>query len=185
MGILGGLGGGPFDDGSPARSLQRGTRNPPKVWAEAHVDGDVLVVRMRGWRAVWAMQRRLRLPLQVIVNVGHDPDVYQRVSTKLRRSGRARTTMFKLGSQHGSDGWSFWSCGYGRNAVLIETVGIRYRFVIVEVESPAAVVQSVREVTGLSPDLPLYAPPRPQPSLRQTVRARRRGAGRQRQPPAF
>lgn len=173
MGLLGGLG-GPYDDGSPARSLQRATRNPPKRWGEVHVQGDAVVVRLSGWRAIWAMQRKLRLPLEGIVNVAHDPDVYQRVSTRLRRSARARTTMFKLGSQHGSDGWSFWSCGYARNAVLIEVRGVRYRFVIIEVESPAAVVQSIREATGLAPDTPLYAPPPPTPTFRETMRARRR-----------
>jgi hypothetical protein len=41
--------------------------------------------------------------------------------------------------------------------VLIETAGYRYRYVIVEVAEPAAVVQAVAEATHLAP--PVSRPP--------------------------
>ena len=154
MGILGGR---PLDDAGPAAPIDRSSRQPPKLWGALRVEGDSLVVARSGWRAVWAVQRRLRIPLGVITSVAHEPAVFVIVSTKLRKSRRARSTLFKLGSQHGREGWSFWACGYGRNAVLIETAGYRYRYVIVEVAEPAAVVQAVAEATHLAP--PVSRPP--------------------------
>ena len=157
MGILGGR---PLDDAGPAAPLDRSSRQPPKVWGALRVEGDAVVVTLSGWRAVWAVQRRLRIPVGVITGVTHEPAVYVIVSTKLRKNRRARSTTFKLGSQHGREGWSFWACGYGRNAVLIETAGFRYRYVVVEVAEPAASVRAIAQASGLAP------PPPPPPTPR-------------------
>jgi hypothetical protein len=45
---------------------------------------------------------------------------------------------------HGIDGWSFWSIGMGRNAVLIECSGERFRYVVIEVADPVATVREIR-----------------------------------------
>ncbi|MFZ0173351.1 MAG: hypothetical protein WAL04_16845 [Acidimicrobiales bacterium] len=113
------------------------------------VEGDSLVVRLTGWRMIWALQRGLRVPLSSVVAVTHDPAAYQHVSRRLRQARRARTTLFKVGAQHGRDGWSFWACGFARNAVLVETTGVRYRFLVVEVADPDAVAETVRSAAGL------------------------------------
>jgi hypothetical protein len=149
MGLLGGR--APDDGTALTPSMPR---RPPAVWARVDADGDVLVVRLRGWRAIWATQRVLRIPLKAVVGVTHDPAVYQHVSTRIRKARRP-TTMFKLGAQHGRDGWSFWACGMARNAVLIETDGVRYRFVIAEVADPKACVQALREAAAIpAPKVP-------------------------------
>lgn len=155
MGILGG---GPLDDDNVVlEPLSRSTHRPPKVWGVLQVDGDSLAVRLSGWRALWAVQRRVRVPIASVIRASHEPGVYQLVSIRLRQRRRNRTTLFKLGSQHGQHGWSFWACGFGRNAVLVETVGTRYRYLVVEVAEPEAVAASIREAAGLNP--PATAPP--------------------------
>lgn len=148
MGLLGGRA---SNDGMPVAPVVRSSRKPPYIWGSMEVEGDSLVVRLEGWRAVWAVKRVLRLPVSSLVGVMHDPAAYQRISTRLRKSRGSRSTLFKLGSQHGQDGWSFWACGWARNAVVVETTGARYRFVIVEVADPPAVVRAVSQAAGLVP----------------------------------
>jgi hypothetical protein len=71
--------------------------------------------------------------------------VYGIVSTSLRIRVRPRSHVFRLGVFRGRNGWSFWACGIGRGAVLIETEGYRFRFVVFEVARPGAAVSSIEE----------------------------------------
>lgn len=141
-----------------------------KVWGMLEVEGDMVVVRLEGWRVLWATKKTLRVPLSAVTAVEHDPLVYQRVSTRLRRRSRwlRSGSLFKVGAYHGLDGWSFWACGMARNAVVVETSGTRYRFVVVEVADPAAVVGALREAAGIAP-----APPPKVRSIRDAPRKRR------------
>lgn len=136
------------DDGSVA-PLVRSSRKPPVDWARVAIEGDQLVVRLDGWRAVWAVKRTLRLPVSSVVKVSVDSGAYQQISTRLRKSRRPPSLLFKLGSQHGYDGWSFWASGWGRNTVVVETTGVRYRFLVVEVSDPTRLVRTLREAAGL------------------------------------
>ncbi len=109
-----------------------------------------MVVRLSGWRAAWAMTRGIKVPLSEIVSVDHDPGVYSRVPTKTRMiATKQRTGLIKLGAYHSLQGWSFWACGAGRNAIVIETNVRRHATVVVEVENPVATVRELREAAGL------------------------------------
>lgn len=126
---------------------------PPHVWGTITVEDSEVVARVEGWRAVLATKRRLRIPLDKVVRVTHDPAPRSSVRAKLRRRA-ARTGLYRLGVYHSMDGWSFWSIGLGRNAVIIETSGARYRFVIIEVADPRATVALVRGAAGLLRSVP-------------------------------
>jgi len=154
---MGLIGGGPRDLGDPT-PMRRMSRRPPKVWATITIEPDVLVVDLKGWRAVWATKRKLQVPLQAVMAVQHDPGAYVHIRTRLRGQRRAASTTFKLGAQHSRDGWSFWSCGLARNAVVIETVGVRYRFIVLEVADPESVVARVRTAAGIKEPPPPVAP---------------------------
>jgi hypothetical protein len=127
------------------------------------VEAETLVVRLEGWRAIWAAKRTLRVPLHAVVAVRRDPGVYANITTRLRGNRRSHTSMFKLGAYPSVEGWSFWSCGMARNAVVLETVGIRYRFIVVEVADPDSVVTTVRKAAGIEAPKP---PARPLPRKR-------------------
>jgi hypothetical protein len=146
------------DDDEPVAPTFGPSRRPPKEWARVQVSDSVLVIRLAGWRAVWATTRTLRIPTGAVVAVAHDPAAHQRVNTRLRKTRGSRTALFKLGAHHGRVGWSFWACGLARNAVVIETSGVRYRFVVVEVANPKGVVEAVRQGAGIAPPSPARAP---------------------------
>ena len=55
------------------------------------------------------------------------------MKTGLRQWRKHGQGVWRIGTYHGLDGWSFWSIGLGRNAVLIECSGERLRYVVIEV----------------------------------------------------
>jgi hypothetical protein len=102
------------------------------------------VVRVRGWRKVLATKGSLRFPLASIVRIDHDPLARAHVKIGFRQWRPHGQGVWRVGVYHGLDGWSFWSIGVGRNAVLIECTGERFRYVVVEVEDAAKTVREIR-----------------------------------------
>ncbi len=140
-----------------------GLGKAPWVWARCQVEDDEVVVRLGGWRRVLATRATLRLPLASIVRVAHDPLARAHVRSGLRNWKRHGQGMWRLGIYHGIDGWSFWSIGVGRNAVLMECSGERFRYVVVEVADPARTVEEIRtavtRVTSRVPGSRVDSPP--------------------------
>ncbi|MCK4176875.1 hypothetical protein ACFFRE_00635 [Aciditerrimonas ferrireducens] len=108
------------------------------------VTADELVVELRGWRRLLALQRGVRVPLASITAVAHDPYPRSRVPVGLRRT-RARQTpgLFRYGSYHGVQGWSFWAVGSGKGALVVECDHGRYRYLVVEVPDPTATLAAI------------------------------------------
>ena len=136
------------DQVGPVTPIPGRRPHPPKVWGTITVEGDTVLARVTGWRAVGAMSRGVSVPLSAVVGVAHDPDARLHVRAKLRRRA-SRTGLVRLGTYHSLDGWSFWSIGLGRNAVVVEASGARFRYVVIEVADPAATVEEVRLAAGL------------------------------------
>jgi hypothetical protein len=102
------------------------------------------VIRLSRWRKLFATRAEIKIPLSSISRIEHDPGVRAHVRTGLRKPRRHGGGLWRLGVYHGLDGWSFWSIGIGRNAVLIEAAGERFRYVVIEVADPAQTVREVR-----------------------------------------
>lgn len=128
-----------------APSSSRSNR-PPKVWGRLVVEGDELVVHVPGWRGLAAFHRRIAVPLATVVDAAPDSTARGRVSTKLIHRRRPKATgLFRLGTYHGRSGWSFWSIGLGRNAVVVELSDGFYDFLIVEVADPVHTAREIRQ----------------------------------------
>ena len=120
-----------------------GERRAPMIWGECTLEGDGVVVRLHGWRRVLAAKGTIRFPLTSIVRVEHDPLARAHVKTGLRQWRKHGQGVWRLGTYHGLDGWSFWSIGLGRNAVLLECSGERLRYVVIEVADAKGTVQEI------------------------------------------
>jgi hypothetical protein len=125
------------------------------IWGECNVEGDQVVVRLSGWRKLLATKATLRFPLASITRVAHDPSARAHVKIGLRQWRRRGQGVWRVGIYHGLDGWSFWSIGLGRNAVLIECSGEHFRYVVIEVADARRTVGEIRaaaaRVTGRTP----------------------------------
>jgi hypothetical protein len=120
-----------------------------RPWAAVTLEEDRLVLTLSGWRQLWAMKRKVEMPFEYIIAVEHDPEVYTKIQTRVRLTRRTGTRLFRVGAYHGWMGWSFWSCGTARNAVVVETIGTQFRWLVVEVPEPLKLVRSIREATGM------------------------------------
>jgi len=116
----------------------------PWVWGELRIEQERVVVRLSGWRRVLATKAALSFPLASIARIEHDPLARAHVRSGLRNWKRHGQGIWRLGIYHGIDGWSFWSIGVGRNAVLVECSAERFRYVVVEVADPARTVREIR-----------------------------------------
>lgn len=125
-----------------------GPRRAPMIWGECKVEGDDVVVNLRGWRRLLATRGTVRLPLASIVRVDHDPSARAHVKTGLHQWRKHGQGVWRIGSYHGLDGWSFWSIGLGRNAVLIECSGERFRYVVIEVADAQHTVSEIRSAVA-------------------------------------
>ena len=149
-------------------------RRPPMVWAECEIEGEEVVVRVSGWRKVLATRASVRFSLASIVRIDHDPLARAHVKVGWRQWRRHGTGVWRVGVYHGLDGWSFWSIGVGRNAVLIECSGERFRFVVVEVADADATVREIRAAAArVTQRIPGGLESRPAPSQqRPSLRSR-------------
>lgn len=123
------------------------SNRPPRVWGTLQVEGDEVVCRLSGWRALAAITRTVSVPVSSVVRVERDPAARSHIRAKLRhRSGRSG--LFRVGPYHSLEGWSFWSMGLGQNAVVVECSGVRWRYLVVEVADPESTVTQIRQAMG-------------------------------------
>jgi hypothetical protein len=115
------------------------------------VESDQVLVRVSGWRRILATRSALSFPVASVVRIEHDPLARAHVKVGLRQWRKHGSGVWRAGVYHGLDGWSFWSIGLGRNAVLIECSGQRFRFVVVEVADPAETVREIRTAAARAP----------------------------------
>ncbi len=137
-GLLGGLFGGD-DDLGPPELAPSWSNKPPAVWGTLRAEGGEVVAHLAGWRSVAALKKRVAVPIESVVRIVHDPAARAHIPTKLRRKA-GQTGFVRVGPYHSTLGWSFWSIGLGRNAVVVETDGTRWRYLVIEVENPQATV---------------------------------------------
>lgn len=145
----GGVFGGFFDDDSLRPDPAPITSNrPPKVWGTLDIEGEELVCRLSGWRAMAAITRTVSVPVSSIVRAERDPAARNHIRAKLRRRS-GRSGLFRVGPYHSLEGWSFWSIGLGQNAVVVECAGVRWRHIVVEVADPQRTVAEIRQAMSV------------------------------------
>jgi hypothetical protein len=116
------------------------------------VTKEALIVHLRGWRRILAFQRGVRIPWEWVIRVDYDPYPKGRVPTGFRHSRYRQTPgLFRYGSYHGIEGWSFWAVGSGKGALIIECNAGRYRYVVVETKDPQVVLAQVQEARKHDP----------------------------------
>lgn len=103
-----------------------------------------LTVRLSGWRRLVALQRKVSVPLSAVTSAEAHPDPRDRVGVGARhRHVRGSASLFRYGAYPGGPGWVFWAIDSGRGAVIIGLTGVRYEFVVVEVDDPEATAAAI------------------------------------------
>lgn len=119
---------------------------------EISIAGEALAVEVLGWSKLWCLKSRLDIPLRCVRQVRADGEVPK--GFWLRWPGTSIPGVIKAGSYCNGTRCSFWDVRRRLdNIVIIELSGWKYDYVVVEVNNPAAIMESVRSAidrTGAS-----------------------------------
>lgn len=110
------------------------------------VDGDVLDIQMVGRHKLWAMKSSLRVPLQDVREVRHDPERARRFIPGVKLPGTHIPYVYTAGTFYQFDFRpDFWSVRNPDQAIVIQCgTEADYDEIIVEVDDPAATVERIR-----------------------------------------
>ena len=105
---------------------------------------DVLVLEVQGLHQLWALKRRMEIP------VAHIDRVYSEPSTKLgwwhglRLPGTHIPGYFVAGTFYQDGKCKFWDVRHPKNTIIIDLVNEGYDQLIVEVENPKDTVKEIQ-----------------------------------------
>lgn len=115
--------------------------------AHVSITDRLLTVELHGLHRVWALKRRIQVPLSHVRGATADPGIATEPkgvrAPGLRLPGVAIGTFYREGEKH------FWDVRSGRHAIVIELVGEAYTRLIVDVDDPRATVDMINR--ALSP----------------------------------
>ena len=108
------------------------------------VDGNEVVLRVRGLHQLWALKREIRIPCEQLTGVqaGMADEARKTLYRSLRLPGTFLPGVIRAGSYRTRGAWLFWDVvGKGQRAVTLSTKGHRYAQLVVDVADPKAAVQ--------------------------------------------
>lgn len=110
------------------------------------VSDDALEIDVRGMHKLSALKSSLRVPLDDVVDIRHDPERAARSFPGLRFPGTHVPALYRAGTYYQADFRpDFWTVRHPDQAVVIQCRdGAAYDEIIVEVEDPGATVARVR-----------------------------------------
>jgi len=103
---------------------------------------EVLDVELQGLHRLWALKRRIRVPLAQVRGATVDPGMVSEPKG-VRAPGLHVPGVAVVGTFTRDGERTFWDVGSGANAVVIELSGASYDRLVVEVDDPRAVADGV------------------------------------------
>lgn len=110
--------------------------------AEIAIVGDKLIVQLRGWEQVWALKRRIEVPLACVRRAVIDPAIARRPEG-MRAPGTYLPWVISAGTYRGRGKRAFWSVRNPAKAVVIDLAGHHYTRLVIEVDDPLETVDAI------------------------------------------
>jgi hypothetical protein len=107
------------------------------------VEGDRVRFEVEGWDQLWALKTQLEIPLAHIRAVRADPEPARGWWHGLRLPGTQIPGLLTAGSFYQSGGFVFYDVHDPERTVVIELDHEHYQRLVIEVERPADVVQTL------------------------------------------
>jgi hypothetical protein len=108
------------------------------------IHGDRVRFEVEGWDKLWAMKSHLEIPLAHIRSVRADPEPARGWWHGVRLPGTQIPGILTAGTFYQSEGAVFYDVHDPENTVVIELDHERYHRLVIEVEHPSGVVESLR-----------------------------------------
>ncbi len=101
-----------------------------------------LVVRLSGWDRLWALKRKLTIPLAHVRGAAVDPEAKDRFAG-IRLPGSHVPGVVTAGTFRWRKQWWFWSVRKRENVIVVDLENERYAQLVLEVEDPEATVAAI------------------------------------------
>ena len=108
------------------------------------VEGDRVRFEVEGWDKLWALKSQLEIPLTHIRAARADPEPARGWWHGVRLPGTQIPGLLTAGSFYQSGGFVFYDVHDPERTVVIELDHERYQRLVIEVASPADVVETLR-----------------------------------------
>jgi len=112
------------------------------------IQGDRVRFEVEGWDKLWALKSQLEIPVAHIRAVRADPEPARGWWHGLRLPGTQIPGLLTAGSFYQSDGFVFYDVHDPERTVVIELDHEHYQRLVIEVEDPAGVVETLRSAIG-------------------------------------
>ena len=110
--------------------------------AEIEVSEGTLIIHLRGWKAVWALRRRVEVPLTGVRGARVGPAA-ARAPRGLRAPGTYLPRVITAGTFWRKSGRDFWSVRDSVKAVVAELAGTSFSRLIAQVDDPPGTVAAI------------------------------------------
>lgn len=114
---------------------------------EISIRGSSAVFEPLGMHKLWALKRRVEIPLGNIRGVRHDPTLRIGWWEGLRLPGTHLPGVIIAGTFYRAGERIFWDVRRPENAIVVEIANERYDRLIVEVADPAAAIELLEPAT--------------------------------------
>ncbi|MEP6779249.1 MAG: hypothetical protein ABJC26_05110 [Gemmatimonadaceae bacterium] len=109
---------------------------------------DMLVLDVQGLDKLWSLRSTLRIPLAHVTSVEAAAGAKQGWFDGLRLGGTFIPGLLRAGTFYQNEGLVFWDVHNRENAIRIGLDDEHYKGLIVEVENPAAAVETIKNAIG-------------------------------------
>lgn len=111
---------------------------------ELSINDDILDVTVLGWSMLWALKRRIRVPIAAVRSIRHEKNVRRWTWPGWRFPGTFLPGVITAGTYRWRGKKSFWDVRRSGRAVVLELEGAAYDRLVVDVRDPAAAASLVR-----------------------------------------
>jgi hypothetical protein len=115
---------------------------------EVEIDGDTLIVQVKGMDRLWSLKSRLEIPLSHVLGAETDQEVSLQHSKALRAPGTHLPGVIMAGSFYQEGDRVFWDVRDPEKAIAIRLEDERYARLVIEVEDPTSTVAAIEEAIG-------------------------------------
>jgi len=116
------------------------------------IHGDRVRFEVEGWDKLWALKSHLEIPLAHIRAVRVDPESARGWWHGLRLPGTQIPGILTAGTFYQSDGAVFFDVHDPEQTVVIDLDHEHYQRLVIEVEQPTDVVETLRSAIGTRPE---------------------------------
>ena len=120
--------------------------------AEIEIQGESMVIHLRGWAAVWALKRKIEVPLANIQGATFDSALARQHPKGVRAPGAYLPRVITAGTYRWRGRREFWSVRHPDKAIVISLANDYYERLVIEVADPLETISMIEAASGSRPE---------------------------------